>query len=182
MRVCRAAGLRWGEGAIVDADVVGFVERLTHRGPRVFGHSNYAPTTLQTQHEHAASTNRALFASVNHGTPAIAATVKPGVFTGAGVIAPKGVKATNKAALTTGSPGASKPLSATNKAALVTGSTSPPKLDTVPRTEHKTSNPPGNAFAAKSNAGKGPHPGAHGPPVHTVNQHPKGPKKPEKNG
>ena len=143
-----------------------------------------APTTLQTQHEHAASTNRALYASVNHGTPAIAATAKPGVFTGAGVVAPKGFKATNKAALTTGSPGASKGLNATNKAALVTGSTNPPKLDAVPRTEGKTSNPPGNAFVAKSNAGKGPHPGPHGPPVRAVNQnaHPKGPKKPEKNG
>jgi hypothetical protein len=142
------------------------------------------PTTLQTQHEHAASTNRALYASVNHGTPAIAATAKPGVFTGAGIVAPKGFKATSKAALTTGSPGASKGLNATNKAALVTGSASPPKLDAVHRTERKISNSPGNDFAAKSNAGKSAHPSAHGPPVHAVNQHahPKGPKKPEKNG
>jgi hypothetical protein len=35
---------------------------------------------MQTQHEHAASTNRALLASENHGKPAIAATTKPGEF------------------------------------------------------------------------------------------------------
>ena len=48
-----------------------------------------APTTLQTQHEHAASTNRALLASENHGKPAIAATAKPGEFSGHGVVAAK---------------------------------------------------------------------------------------------
>jgi hypothetical protein len=46
-----------------------------------------APTSMQTQHEHAASTNRALRASENHGKPAIAATAKPGEFSGHGVVA-----------------------------------------------------------------------------------------------
>ena len=46
-----------------------------------------APTAMQTQHEHTASTNRALLASENHGKPAIAATTKPGEFTGHGVVA-----------------------------------------------------------------------------------------------
>jgi hypothetical protein len=46
-----------------------------------------APTSMQTQHEHAASTNRALLASENHGKPAIAATAKPGEFSGHGVVA-----------------------------------------------------------------------------------------------
>jgi WXXGXW repeat (2 copies) len=45
-----------------------------------------APTPMQTQHVHAASSNRALLASVNHGAPAIAATSKPGVFAGKGVV------------------------------------------------------------------------------------------------
>jgi len=49
-----------------------------------------APTSIQTQHEHAASTNRALLASENHGKPAIAATAKPGEFTGHGVVAARG--------------------------------------------------------------------------------------------
>jgi WXXGXW repeat (2 copies) len=51
-------------------------------------HENHvAPTSMQTQHEHAASTNRALLASENHGRPAIAATAKPGEFSGHGVAA-----------------------------------------------------------------------------------------------
>jgi hypothetical protein len=48
-----------------------------------------APTSMQTQHEHAAGTNRALLASENHGKPAIAATAKPGEFSGHGVVAAK---------------------------------------------------------------------------------------------
>ncbi|HYL62598.1 MAG TPA: YXWGXW repeat-containing protein [Candidatus Methylomirabilis sp.] len=46
-----------------------------------------APTSMQAQHEHAASTNRALLASENHGRPSIAATSKPGEFKGRGVVA-----------------------------------------------------------------------------------------------
>lgn len=45
-----------------------------------------APTSMQTEHVHAASTNHALLASVNHGAPAIAATPKAGVFAGKGVV------------------------------------------------------------------------------------------------
>jgi WXXGXW repeat (2 copies) len=47
------------------------------------------PTALQTQHQTAASSNKALLASVNHGAPAVAATSKPGQFTGQGVVAAK---------------------------------------------------------------------------------------------
>src|SRR5208337_2892461 len=47
------------------------------------------PTVEQTQQQHAASTNRALLASVNHGKPPIAATARPGVFSGRGVVAAK---------------------------------------------------------------------------------------------
>lgn len=39
----------------------------------------------QTEHEHAASQNRQLFASENHGRPAIAATARPGEFSGRNV-------------------------------------------------------------------------------------------------
>jgi hypothetical protein len=44
-------------------------------------------THEQMQHEHAASTNRAQFASVNHGRPSVAASPKPGVFSGREVVA-----------------------------------------------------------------------------------------------
>ena len=41
-----------------------------------------AALAAQSRHEHAASQNRQLFASENHGRPAIAATAKPGEFKG----------------------------------------------------------------------------------------------------
>jgi hypothetical protein len=44
------------------------------------------PTALQTQQERTASTNRALLASVNNGRPPIAATSRPGEFTGRSVV------------------------------------------------------------------------------------------------
>ena len=50
------------------------------------------PTTTQTQHVQAASTNHSLLASVNHGKPVIAATSKPGDFSGHGVVGTKDLK------------------------------------------------------------------------------------------
>ena len=47
------------------------------------------PVAAQTEHEHAASQNRAMFASENHGAPAVAATARPGEFSGHGVVAAK---------------------------------------------------------------------------------------------
>jgi hypothetical protein len=55
-------------------------EQAAAREPHV------APTAMQTQHQQAASSNRALLASENHGRPAIAASSKPGVFSGPGVV------------------------------------------------------------------------------------------------
>jgi hypothetical protein len=43
-------------------------------------------TSMQQQHEQAAHNNRAQFASVNHGRPAVAATGRPSEFRGAGVV------------------------------------------------------------------------------------------------
>ena len=48
-------------------------------------HVAVIPTQLQ--HERAAGANKAFLASENHGQPAIAATAKPGEFTGQGVVA-----------------------------------------------------------------------------------------------
>jgi hypothetical protein len=67
-------------------------------------------TEAQTKHQQAAGSNRALFASVNKGKPAIAATAKPGQFAGAGIVAAKGATALAKTPNTvksaTGQPGA----------------------------------------------------------------------------
>jgi hypothetical protein len=43
-------------------------------------------TAEQTQHQQAASTNRTLLASVNHGRPDVAATARPGQFDGRGAL------------------------------------------------------------------------------------------------
>lgn len=48
--------------------------------------THHPPVAAQMQQEHAASQNRALFASTNHGRPAVAATAKPGEFSGRGVV------------------------------------------------------------------------------------------------
>jgi WXXGXW repeat (2 copies) len=48
------------------------------------------PVAAQTQHLQAASTNRALFASVNHGSPAIAATARAGDFSPAHSVPARG--------------------------------------------------------------------------------------------
>ncbi len=52
-------------------------------------------TSLQTQHEQAARNDRTMLASENHGQPAVAATAKPGVFHGAGVVAARPVNNVN---------------------------------------------------------------------------------------
>src|SRR5260370_27729755 len=46
-----------------------------------------APTTMQTQHQRSASSNKQLLASVNHGAPPVAASPRAGVFSGKGVVA-----------------------------------------------------------------------------------------------
>jgi len=46
-----------------------------------------AVTSLQVQHEHAARADRAQFASVNKGRPTVAATARPGKFSGSGALA-----------------------------------------------------------------------------------------------
>jgi hypothetical protein len=53
-----------------------------------------AAIPAQLQHERMASADKALLASENHGHPAVAATAKPGEFTGKGVVAAKEERAT----------------------------------------------------------------------------------------
>ncbi len=51
-------------------------------------HAEHTPAVAaQVQQRDAASKNRALFARENHGRPAVAATARPGEFTGKGVVA-----------------------------------------------------------------------------------------------
>jgi hypothetical protein len=55
-----------------------------------YSHETHTPPVAsQVQQQHAASQNKTLFASNNHGAPAVAATAKPGEFTGKGVVGAK---------------------------------------------------------------------------------------------
>lgn len=65
----------------------GVTARPTPEEARFANERHMAPLAAQMQHERAASANRALFASENHGRPAIAATGRPGEFSGRNVIA-----------------------------------------------------------------------------------------------
>jgi hypothetical protein len=61
--------------------------RPTPEEARYSAEPHTAALAAQMQHEQAASQNRASFASENHGRPAIAATGRPGEFSGHGVVA-----------------------------------------------------------------------------------------------
>ncbi|HXM85205.1 MAG TPA: hypothetical protein VN899_05330, partial [Stellaceae bacterium] len=62
-------------------------EQAAERDPHI------QPTALQSKHEHFASINHALLASVNHGSPAIAATPRPAAFSAHGVVSAQGADA-----------------------------------------------------------------------------------------
>lgn len=69
------------------------------REDEAFAHERHVPATAgQVQHEKTASTDRSLLASVNHGRPAIAATSRPGEFTGKGTVPAREVKPSPAAA------------------------------------------------------------------------------------
>ena len=73
-------------------------------------------TAMQSQHEHTASLTRENFASVNHGAPSVAATSKPGEFSGRGVVGARGAAAAGGLAK---GPGAGNPVG--NAASRATG-------------------------------------------------------------
>ncbi len=69
----------------------GGVQAQPTAGELAAAHAQHLPpTSAQQQHVQTARSNPALRASANHGNPPIAATAKPGVFSGAGVVAAKG--------------------------------------------------------------------------------------------
>jgi hypothetical protein len=60
----------------------GIVARPTPQEEAYGRERHVAALSTQVEHERAASQNRALFASENHGRPAMAATSRPGDFSG----------------------------------------------------------------------------------------------------
>jgi hypothetical protein len=71
-----------------------------------------AAAASQLQHERTASENKALLASENHGTPAIAATAKPGELAGKGVVAAKETSTTALPSAGAKNPGGTNPTGA----------------------------------------------------------------------
>jgi hypothetical protein len=69
--------------------VGGVPARPTPAEEAVMRERHLSPSLVQTQHLQAASTNRQLCESVNHGKPPIAATAKPADFKGHGVVRAK---------------------------------------------------------------------------------------------
>jgi len=109
------------------------------------------PVGAQVQQEHSASQNKALFASNNHGAPAVAATAKPGEFSGRGVVAAKAAGAPYHAP-------AMSPKEA--RASAPAGKSSPaPKEAKTPNPANK-SNP---SSSRPENASKGGETSAHPP-------------------
>jgi hypothetical protein len=64
----------------------GLAVRPTPQEEAVAHEQHVAPTSLQTEHEHTAASNPQLRYTANHGVPPIAATARPGEFTGHGVV------------------------------------------------------------------------------------------------
>jgi hypothetical protein len=112
----------------------GTTARPTAQQQAALRERHVAPTALQKQHEHAARANRALRASVNHGKPAVAATMKAATFTGHGVVAAKDVRTTVK-----------KDVRATPKIATTTAVSTQPH---PPRPGTNVAHPPKLATAA----------------------------------
>jgi len=103
-----------------------------------------APTTLQTQHVQTAKANPSLRASVNHGRPAIAATAKPGVLTGRGVVAAKSAPTYRPTKLTgtTGRP--TTPGGSESHPTYTARPTSPPHTNTPPPSSESHTYTPAN--------------------------------------
>jgi len=137
-----------------------------------------APTPMQTQHEQAASTNRAQLASVNYGQPAIAATPKPGVFHGTGVITAGHAPTPNNAATNVPHPSnANANVSLPNNANVAHPNNSnvprPPENDSILHPNNGNANVPHpkNANVTHPNNVNVPHPAVESHPSHEVEPH-----------
>ena len=128
-----------------------------------------AATPAQTQQQQTASTNKTLLASVNHGNPTVAATAKPGEFTGKGVVSAKAVQpaAAQPSAVQPSAvqPNALKPAAEQSKAA--------PVAPANPAAEKKE--PAGNAHSATTAEPVSKPPPTQAKPLAAVSPPPKAP-------
>jgi len=145
-----------------------------------------APTAAQTQHQQTASTNRDLRASVNHGTPAVAATSRPGALTGPGVVAPRHTTAPAN----TPAAGANTPAAGTNRPVRANAAVAPavkpqslphttPPSHAEPKTAHTTHETTVNANPGNANQHTTVHANPAPKPHQPTAQAPKPPPKPQ---
>src|ERR1035438_5207767 len=122
-----------------------------------------APTSVQTQHEQMARSDRAQWASVNHGRPEVAATPKPAPFHGTGVVRASNAPMTNNPAVN--APRANNAGSA---------KASQPVNNKVPRPpERANASSPNRAGAAHTNSANNvPRPNNATAPTHTSQSQP----------
>ena len=90
----------------------GTIVRPTQEEQAAAHEQHVAAAASQLQHERTASENKALLASENHGTPAIAATAKPGELAGKGVVAAKETSTTALPSAGAKNPGGTNPTGA----------------------------------------------------------------------
>ncbi len=107
------------------------------------------PTGLQAQHQQAASTNRAMFASANHGQPSVAATARPGVFKGAGVQAarPAGAQTETRGTV---APGTARSSAATGQPHAQPGSQAAPAYKPAPGYQAAPAYKPAPAYGGQA--------------------------------
>jgi hypothetical protein len=99
------------------------------------------PTSVQTQHVQSASSNHELYESVNHGKPAIAATAKPGEFSGSGVVAAKSAASSYKPATARAETKGAAPAAAKEAAARPATAAHANELKPADRPAPNTGNP-----------------------------------------
>jgi WXXGXW repeat (2 copies) len=148
-----------------------------------------AATSLQEQHLQAARGNRTLLASENHGHPAVAATARPGVFSGKEVVAAHGAgNTTNRPTNTASTNGANTHLDRPPNS-HTTGTSATPKSNTTtntnrPNTVHSnttnTNRPPTNTNTTHPNTAQPVHSSTSKPPQQHTNS--KAPSEPHHEG
>jgi hypothetical protein len=163
--------------------VGGIAARPTVREEAAMREQHVAATAMQTQHEHTASTMRENFASVNHGAPTIAATSKPGEFSGRGVVGARGAVPGGPAGGLAKGPGSVPANSLANRGGNPLGATAPKgpgatPLNAAPRGPANalaTTGPGGAGGNAPNREFKSVNPGNPGAGAQTGNPKPPGP-------
>ena len=118
----------------------GLSARPTAMEQKARSEKHVAATSVQTQHVQSASSNHQLYESVNKGKPEIAATAKPGEFSGAGVVAAKAAAPSYKPATARAGTKEAAPAAAKEAAARPATAAHATELKPAERTTPNTGN------------------------------------------